>query len=455
MKQVKYLYANAGTTQKCEFMMNNNTPPKALPEKVVRRHADMLGELLPKITRLVLEEGRPADSLLNRHLRAHRELGSRDRRFLSQAVFSYFRWYGWTVNQLKLPAAEACLLGAALDSTELGDSFQYLEGRCKLPCPVEPLGGKTLSEKAATLNEWFKDAEGFQPLEPAGLVLPGFESMIDPEQTLPAIEQFQKRPPTWMRSRTDPAPLVQALADRNVPGSIHESVSAAISVAGGISLANALSAHAAQFVVQDIASQCVGLACAPQKGGDWWDCCAGAGGKTLHLMDLMEQDGKVLATDTRIPPLKELKKRARKHGIRNIRIQPHNVVHDEPFKKTFDGVLVDAPCSGWGTWPRNPDARWRSSKRDAVQCATRQLKILNNAACCVKPGGALVYAVCTFTRPETEEVATNFLDHNPAFKPDPFVNPLTGESTNGQLQIWPWDGPGDAMFIARFIRDVE
>jgi 16S rRNA (cytosine967-C5)-methyltransferase len=415
----------------------------------------MLSELLPEITRLVIEEGRPADTLLNRHLREHKELGSRDRRFLSQAVFSYFRWYGWTVRKLKLPILEACLVGTALDCTELAGSFQYLETRCTLPRPVEPMGGKTLSEKAVVLNDWFKDAEGFVPVELSDLVLSDFADMIDPEKALPSIEQFQQRPPTWVRARTDPALLVQALADREIACNEHDHITAAVSVEGGVSLAHALAPHAAQFVVQDIASQCVGHVCAPQKGSDWWDCCAGAGGKTLHLMDLMQQDGKVLATDTRNPALKELKKRARRYGIRHIRTQPHNAVHDEPFRKTFDGVLVDAPCSGWGTWPRNPDARWRSSKRDVVQCGGRQSKILSNVAWCVKPGGILVYAVCTITRPETEEVVMNFLDQNPSFKLDPFTNPLTGEPTAGTLQVWPWDGPGDGMFMARFIRDAD
>jgi 16S rRNA (cytosine967-C5)-methyltransferase len=435
--------------------MDNDTKPKSLPEKVVRRHADMLGELLPEITRLVIEEGRPADGLLSHHLRAHKELGSRDRRFLSQAVFSYFRWYGWTINKLKLSGAEACLIGAALDCTELSDSFQYLETRCKLPSPVEPLGDKPLAEKAAMLNEWFKDTEDFQPLDLSDLVSPDFAIVVDPEKILTCIEHFQKRPPTWMRSRTDPALIIQALADRNVPCSVNVPLSTAVSVEGGVSLANVLASQAAQFVVQDIASQCVGHICAPKKGEDWWDACAGAGGKSLHLIDLMQQEGKVLASDIRLTALKELKKRARKYGIRGIRTQPHNAINDEPFRKTFDGVLVDAPCSGWGTWPRNPDARWRTSKRDVVQYSTKQLKILNNTAWCVKPGGTLVYAVCTITRPETEEVMMHFLDHNPTFKLDPFTNPLTGEPTEGSLQIWPWDGPGDGMFIARFVRDEE
>lgn len=454
MKHFKYLPTNCGTTQKSDFM-NTNTPPRPLPEKVLRRHAEMLAELIPGITLLVIEEGRPADGLLAQHLRSHKELGSRDRRFLSQAIFSYFRWYGWTVGKLKLPAAESCLIGAALDSTELSESFQYLATRCTLPHPIEPLGEKTLSEKAEVLNQWFKEAPGFEPLELSNLTLPGFASMVDPEQVDACLEQFQHRPPTWIRTRADAGTLVQVLTDRDVPSTIHPQLPSALSVAGGISLANILASLAAQFVVQDLASQCVGLICAPQKGDDWWDCCAGAGGKSLHLMDLMGQDGKVLATDTRITALKELKKRARKYGIRNIRTQPHNAARDEPFRKTFDGVLVDAPCSGWGTWSRNPDARWRSSKRDVVQYASRQLKILNNAAWCVKPGGALVYAVCTLTRPETEEVVMNFLEANSTFSLAPFTNPITGEKADGQLQIWPWDGPGDGMFVARFIRDAE
>ncbi len=429
--------------------MDNNTQPKPLPEKVVRRHAEMVAELLPDFTRLVIEESRPADTLLNHHLRTHRELGSRDRRFLSQAIFSYFRWYGWTVNKLGLGVSEACLLGAALDLDKLPQSFSYLESRCKLPFKVEPLGARSVAEKRDALNQLFADAA----LELTDLVCAEFESVLDPAAVEPCIVEFQQRPPAWLRARTTPATLMQTLAKNNIPGTTHERADAAIAIPGGVSLANAL--NPAQFVVQDIASQCVGLIADPQKGGDWWDCCAGAGGKSLHLMDLMEQDGKVLSTDVRLNALKELKKRARRYGIKNLRTQPFNAVNDEPFRKVFDGVLVDAPCSGWGTWARNPDARWRASRRDVIQCASRQLKMLNNVAWCVKPGGVLVYAVCAQTRPETEEVVMNFLDQHADFKLDPFAHPLTGGQTDGQLQIWPWDASCDGMFIARFVRSEE
>ena len=89
----------------------------------------------------------------------------------------------------------------------------------------------------------------------------------------------------------------------------------------------------------------------------------------------------------------------------------------------------------------------------AQKLQASQLKILNNVKWCVKPGGLLIYAVCSLTRPETEEVVMNFLDHHADFKPEAFDNPLTGDATSAQLQLWPWDGPGDGMFIAKLRRD--
>ncbi len=432
--------------------MDNDTQTKPLPEKVLRRHFELVNEALPEISQLALNDGRPADTLLNYFLRTHRELGSRDRRFLSQAVFAYFRWYGWTVAKLGLEPAEACLLGAILETAELHPSFQYMHTRCALPDGVEPIGDRALSEKCNAINSWFKESTNGTPLALADLLPAEFEEVVDPRAVDRCIAAFQQRPPAWIRARADAGSLEKALAKRGIPYQVHGQLKSAIAVESGVSLVHELKDHTGQFIVQDITSQCVGIVCTPSPDQDWWDCCAGAGGKAMHLEDLMGRDGKVLATDIRHEALKELKKRARRYGIRNIRTQPFNAVSDEPFTKTFDGVLVDAPCSGWGTWGRNPDARWRTSRREVVQSANRQLKILNNAKWCVKPGGTLVYAVCTLTRPETEEVVMNFLDHHPNFKLDPFTDPLTGNPTDGQLQIWPWDGPGDAMFIARFRR---
>ena len=375
--------------------MDNNTQANALPEKVMRRHLELIKELLPEFESQVLEEGRPADALLNHYLRTHREFGSRDRRFLALALFSYFRWRGWTVDRLGLDHAEACLVGSFLDSTEIHPSFAFMLEQVSLPDGLQPIGDRSLTEKRDILAAWFSEKPNSQPIAFIHLMPEGFESVMDPETIDRSIAEFQQRPPAWIRSRIDATELTSALNERGKSSRIHEVVKEAIAVESGVSLVHELSEHVGQFVVQDIASQCVGLIANPASGEEWWDCCAGAGGKSLHLMDLMNQDGKVLATDIRSEALKELKKRARRHGIRNIRTQPFNAAIDEPFTKTFDGVVVDAPCSGWGTWARNPDARWRTSRKDVLQCANRQQKILNNAKWCVKPGGILIYAVCT------------------------------------------------------------
>lgn len=433
--------------------MNDPENPRPLSEKILRRHVEMLADLLPLATRLVLEEGRPADVVLAHHLRNHKELGSRDRRFLSQAIFAYFRWYGWTVNRLGLAPTEACLVGTLLESTELSESFAYLASRCSWSAEAEPLGRLSLVEKAAALEAWFAGRSGFEPpLTPAQLVNGDFSALVDPAYAERCIEAFQQRPPTWMRVRGSLDEVLDALARHRIAGRPSERVTGAVAVEGGSGLQHALGAQSGQFVVQDLASQCVGRICAPGAGEAWWDCCAGAGGKSLHLMDMMGPEGRVLATDVRPEALQQLKKRARRYGIRGIQMQRHNAAAHEPMDRQFDGVLVDAPCSGWGTWARNPDACWRSSKHDVLQCATRQLKILDQAAWCVKPGGALVYAVCTITLPETEEVVARFLDRSPGFQLDPFEHPLSGEMTDGQVQLWPWSGPGDGMFVARFVR---
>lgn len=431
--------------------MKKNT----LPEKVMQRHRVLLQELLPVITRMVIENGRPADVQLAQYLRTHKEHGSRDRRFLSQALFTYFRWYGWTVKTLGLSVEDACLLGSLLDAepAEL-PTFDYLQTKSKTLQMLPPFCQPNLADKAGHLSVYFADT--IENLLTSEQLIPEEAIPLIDAALLPLfIEAAQQRPPVWIRTRTHPEVVTDALEKQEITYHPHERLHHAISLTGGTNLNTILAEHAARYVVQDIASQCVAHACMPKRGDDWWDCCAGAGGKSIHLIDLMRQEGKVFATDVRPKALQELKKRTRKLGIRNIRTQIHNAANDEPFSKQFDGVLVDAPCSGWGTWSRNPDARWRTSRSEINQCANRQLKILNNATWCVKPKGTLVYAVCTITRAETEEVVSQFLDQNPQFKLEPFTHPLTGNTANGTLQIWPQDGPGDGMFIARFRRKKD
>jgi 16S rRNA (cytosine967-C5)-methyltransferase len=416
---------------------------KTLNEKIIAQQTRLAAEVLETMTPHVLEHRHPADRVLLRFFKNRRELGSRDRRFLSELFFSYFRWLGWT-RILKLKPLEAAAFSWLLDRADLHAALQSAAKP-----GWEPLGGKTLDEKRAALATWFPDV---QALEKSSLVLPTLGTSVE----IPAggedlfYETLQQRPPTWLRLRD--AAFKKVLEDASIPYKEHARVPDIISIEGGTSL-GALG-HGGQFEVQDVASQAVAMVAAPEPGSDWWDACAGAGGKSLQLADLIGPSGKVFATDVREEALHECKKRARAGGIANVRTQLHDLAKDKPFTKQWDGVLVDAPCSGWGTWSRNPDARWRSDPRDPAQKRNLQVKMLHNAAHCVKPGGLLIYAVCTFTREETTGVLERFLAEHPEFVLEPFKHPLMGAPTEGILQIWPWEGPGDGMFMARLRRNV-
>ena len=168
----------------------------------------------------------------------------------------------------------------------------------------------------------------------------------------------------------------------------------------------------------------------------------------------MKGKGLVVATDIHERKLKETVRRARRSPNRNLSTKPWDGKHVPGKPSSFDGVLVDAPCSAIGTWRRNPDARWTIERQAIGRLAELQLQILGAASLGVKPGGALVYSVCTLTVAETTGVVRSFLESHAGFRLDPFPHPLSGEATDGMLQIWPQDGDNDAMFMARMVRST-
>ena len=205
------------------------------------------------------------------------------------------------------------------------------------------------------------------------------------------------------------------------------------------------------FEVQDLASQAIGIATAAKPGERWWDACCGAGGKTMQLASMMKNKGAITATDIREWKLDDLKKRAKRGGFHNINAKGWDGIH-APSKTDFDGVLVDAPCSCTGTWRRNPDARWTSTGKDIREMAEIQHKLLRTCAKAVKPGGYLIYATCSISSEENEEMIISFITDHPEFKLEAIPHPLSGEPTNGMIRIWSWEFDCDSMFVARLQR---
>ena len=173
------------------------------------------------------------------------------------------------------------------------------------------------------------------------------------------------------------------------------------------------------------------LACDPDPGERWWDACAGAGGKALHLAALMRGKGLVVATDVNESKLKETVRRARRSPFRNVTTKPWDGKRVAGKAGSFDGVLVDAPCSAIGTWRRNPDARWTLDREAIGRLAELQAQILRAAAAGVKtrrdPGLLGLHA-----HPGRDHgVIRPFLATHPEFQLDPFPHPLTGTPTDG------------------------
>jgi 16S rRNA (cytosine967-C5)-methyltransferase len=262
------------------------------------------------------------------------------------------------------------------------------------------------------------------------------------------LRSLQTEPKLWLRAKRGTGrALAEKLGECVIPG--EAALADALQYFGREDLFRTPEFRAGEFEIQDVSSQIVGLVCDPQPGETWWDACAGEGGKTLHLSDLMQNKGLIWASDRAEWRLKKLKQRTARAKCFNYRTAPWDGGAKLPTKTKFDGVLVDAPCSGIGTWGRNPHARWTTTPTDIRELAGVQQRLLAHAASTLKPGGRLIYSVCTLSRRETIEVAGNFSSTHPGLEPIALNNPLTPAAPPEHLlTLWPQQTDGNGMFIA-------
>jgi 16S rRNA (cytosine967-C5)-methyltransferase len=171
------------------------------------------------------------------------------------------------------------------------------------------------------------------------------------------------------------------------------------------------------FQVQDEASQLVTCLLDPKPGETILDACAGLGGKTGHIAQLMKDTGKIRAMDNQSWKLNQLKGSLARLGVSSVTPWHHNLAESIPigYFGTFDGVLLDAPCSGLGVLRRHPDAKWRKTEVDLERLQADQLRFLGCLAPLVKSGGRLVYAVCSLEPEEGEAVVEEFLKNHAQF----------------------------------------
>lgn len=206
--------------------------------------------------------------------------------------------------------------------------------------------------------------------------------------------------------------------------------------------------------IQDEASQLIARLVAPRPGERILDLCAGSGGKTLHLAALMENRGEIVAVDLHPDKLRRLTSEADRLGVTIATTYPADAAcMPEGFRNAFERVLLDAPCSGLGTLRRNPEIRWRIVPADIEAGMSLQKRLLESAAHCVKPGGLLVYSVCTVTPEENESVAAELPAMRPEFKriPPEGIAPELIDA-DGFFRTTPYRHGMDGFFGAVFTR---
>jgi len=354
----------------------------------------------------LVQTGTPADQALRESLTQDRHFTApAERRAVSHAVFTYFRWWRWLEPKDSLQKQTEAAL-------KLQERFNQ-----------NPASIKTEALSARAVPEWLKD-----------------------EMDIPVewLRQLQRAPVLWIRTRAGSAESVaQRLGQCEAaqPSAVRLPPSA-FRYTGIKDLYRTPEFQGGEFEIQDLASQLVGHACAPQPGETWWDACAGEGGKTMHLADLMQNKGLLWASDRSVRRLAKLKERAARAKVFNYRVAEWDGTAKLPTKTKFDGILIDAPCSGVGTWQRNPHARWTTSVKDVTELAAVQTRLLESVASAVKPGGRLIYSVCTLTRAETTAVADAFTTAHPEFE----LSSVLGSPSS--VTLWPQAINANGMFLA-------
>ncbi len=216
------------------------------------------------------------------------------------------------------------------------------------------------------------------------------------------------------------------------------------------------------YQLQDQASMMIAHLLAPQPGERLLDACSAPGGKTTHLAALADNQAEIVALDISAARLTLVEQGARRLGAQSISCRAWDLTYAPDFldNESFDGILVDAPCSGLGTLRRNPESRWRRQPADLATNAERQLEILNRVAPLLRIGGRLVYSLCTFTKEETDDVVQNFLTAHPEFERIDLRSQVPAAwcelfDEQGALRTWPHRHDGmDAFFAVGFCRQA-
>jgi 16S rRNA (cytosine967-C5)-methyltransferase len=378
-------------------------------------------EILDEVIESTRDDGPPADSIVTRYFKHRRYAGSKDRRAVRELVFRAIR------RSAERPdSGRATVLGLAEEEPAILDRFGEPRG-------PEPLRDGEEAAPRSIIPEW---------------LTPEFSPLVGTDEWPALLE----RAPLDLRvnvSRAAREHIVtefpSAKATPLSPWGIRLQPDSRVddhpSFASGL------------VEVQDEGSQLIALACKPKNGELLLDLCAGAGGKSLALA-AAAPEATILATDSNRARLSRLAPRAGRAGAAietRLLNPPHELEELADWRDRADLVLVDAPCSGSGTWRRNPEGRWRLTPERLDRLTEVQQRLLDIAAELVKPGGRLVYAVCSLLSREGAGQIDRFLSNHSSWISD--ETPIAGGRSDGAGRLLtPGHDRTDGFFVARLAR---
>jgi 16S rRNA (cytosine967-C5)-methyltransferase len=379
-------------------------------------------EILDEVIASASNDGPPADTIVQRYFKMRRYAGSKDRRAVRELVYRAIRRSGEQPE-----SGRAAMVGVALDDEDLARLF---DGSVHGPLALQT------DEPAASA--------GLLPL----WIVPNLSPLVS-EDEWPALLERAPLDLRVNRARASRETIAEQFAGAEPtplsPWGLRLRTETRVD--------NQPAFAEGLIEVQDEGSQLIALACIAENGMRILDLCAGAGGKALALAAVAPQ-AEIIACDANRARLAQLAPRAERAGAdipTRLIDGGRESAQLADLEARCDVVLVDAPCSGSGTWRRNPESRWRLTPDRLDRLVKLQARLLDLAAPLVKPGGALVYATCSIICVEGADQARNFLGRHSSWMVQEV--PFAGGRADGPGRLLtPKHDATDGFFVARFVR---
>ncbi|WP_417517898.1 RsmB/NOP family class I SAM-dependent RNA methyltransferase [Minwuia sp.] len=410
-------------------------------------------------------EGRPADLIVRDYFKSRRYAGSKDRRAVGELVFGVLRRRGELDWRLASAGLEAFNRLRVLLFARMNDVATSFGG------PHDPEQPSSEEQEKLTQSAGL-DLDTAPPSArlnfPAWLE-PQLADSFGPDWQARAGAALAGRAATDLRVnrlKQDRDSVLDHLCADGIEAEPFWLAPDAIRLQKPVRLEDHPLYRSGVIEIQDAGSQFVGHLLGARAGETVADICAGAGGKTLLIAAGMQNDGRLIASDVDPKRLSRLEARAARAGATCV--ETHHVAADAPWPAEWigrmDRVLIDAPCSGTGTWRRQPDQRWKFTQERLTELCGIQSAVLDRACELVRPGGRLLYVTCSFLRAENETAVTEFLERTPQFHPvsrEELARDVSIPAAFAEPGIHPWfslsphDHGVDSFFAAVLTRALR